>query len=106
MAAEGHTSQEIAQALFVTTRTIDTHLNHAYTKLGINSRKLFPQAIGRHEEQFAAAARPERSVGGPSRGPPAPPRARSIPSRSVLTGQPMSVTRVETPGMKTVPAEG
>lgn len=45
MAADGHTSQEIAQALFVTTRTIDTHLNHTYTKLGINSRKQLPLAL-------------------------------------------------------------
>jgi len=65
MAARGHTSQEIAQALFVTTRTIDTHLSHTYTKLGINSRKQLPQAIGRHEEPFPAAARTERGVGGP-----------------------------------------
>jgi len=39
MAAKGRTSQEIAQALFVTTKTVDGHLNHTYIKLGINSRK-------------------------------------------------------------------
>ncbi len=39
MAAEGLTSQEIAQALFVATKTVDSHLRRAYAKLGINSRK-------------------------------------------------------------------
>jgi DNA-binding CsgD family transcriptional regulator/tetratricopeptide (TPR) repeat protein len=45
MAADGRTSQEIAQALFVTTKTIDTHLNHTYSKLGINSRKQISGAL-------------------------------------------------------------
>jgi DNA-binding NarL/FixJ family response regulator len=38
MAAEGLTNKEIAQALFVTVKTIETHLWHAYSKLGIRSR--------------------------------------------------------------------
>jgi DNA-binding CsgD family transcriptional regulator len=46
LAAEGRTSQEIAQSLFVTTRTIEMHLGHAYTKLGINSRKQLAAALG------------------------------------------------------------
>ena len=45
MAADGRTSQEIAQALFVTTKTIDTHLNHTYSKLGIKSRKQISGAL-------------------------------------------------------------
>jgi DNA-binding CsgD family transcriptional regulator len=45
MAAEGRTSQEIAQALFVTTKTIDTHLNHIYAKLSINSRRQLDSAL-------------------------------------------------------------
>ena len=47
MAAEGRTSREIAQALFVTTRTIDVHLQHAYSKLNINSRKQLSGALAR-----------------------------------------------------------
>lgn len=46
LAAEGRTNQEIAQALFVTPRTIDAHLNHAYTKLRISSRKQLTVALG------------------------------------------------------------
>ena len=45
MAAEGHTSQEIAEALFVTTKTIDAHLSHTYTKLSIHSRKQLAAAL-------------------------------------------------------------
>jgi DNA-binding CsgD family transcriptional regulator len=46
MAAEGRANREIAQALFVTARTVETHLTHAYQKLGINSRDELPDALG------------------------------------------------------------
>jgi DHA2 family methylenomycin A resistance protein-like MFS transporter len=38
LAAAGSTNREIAQTLFVTAKTVETHLGHAYTKLGISSR--------------------------------------------------------------------
>ncbi|HEV2240661.1 MAG TPA: helix-turn-helix transcriptional regulator, partial [Streptosporangiaceae bacterium] len=38
LAAQGSTNRAIAQALFVTVRTVEVHLNHAYAKLGIRSR--------------------------------------------------------------------
>jgi DNA-binding CsgD family transcriptional regulator len=38
MATEGQTNREIAQALFVTPKTIETHLSHVYRKLGIQAR--------------------------------------------------------------------
>jgi DNA-binding NarL/FixJ family response regulator len=38
MATEGMTNKEIAQALFVTVRTVEAHLHHAYQKLEISSR--------------------------------------------------------------------
>ena len=37
---------EIAQALFVTMRTVEVHLTHAYQKLGISSREKLPAALG------------------------------------------------------------
>jgi DNA-binding CsgD family transcriptional regulator len=46
MAAEGMTNKEIAQALFVTYKTIDTHLYRAYNKLGISSRRELRKALG------------------------------------------------------------
>ena len=45
-AAEGHTNREIAQALFVTEKTIERHLSSAYQKLGIRSRFQLAAAIG------------------------------------------------------------
>jgi DNA-binding CsgD family transcriptional regulator len=38
MAAEGLSNPEIAQALFVTRKTVEAHLGNAYRKLGIRSR--------------------------------------------------------------------
>ena len=45
MAAEGLSNPEIAQALFVTRRTIETHLRHAYQKLDIGAREELSQAL-------------------------------------------------------------
>jgi DNA-binding CsgD family transcriptional regulator len=49
MAAEGRTNREIAQALFVGLRTVETHLTHAYRKLEIDSRDALPTALNGHE---------------------------------------------------------
>ena len=38
LAAQGSTNREIAQTLFVTEKTVETHLRHAYDKLGVRSR--------------------------------------------------------------------
>ena len=38
LAADGSSNKEIALALFVTVRTVEAHLSHAYAKLGIRSR--------------------------------------------------------------------
>jgi DNA-binding NarL/FixJ family response regulator len=46
LAAEGLTNPEIAQALFVTSKTIQTHLASAYRKLGISSRRDLPATLG------------------------------------------------------------
>jgi DNA-binding CsgD family transcriptional regulator len=45
MASTGATNKEIAQALFVTTRTIETHLRHSYQKLEISSRTELAAAL-------------------------------------------------------------
>jgi DNA-binding CsgD family transcriptional regulator len=45
LAADGRTSQDIAESLFVTTRTVDSHLGHVYAKLGINSRRALHEAL-------------------------------------------------------------
>jgi DNA-binding CsgD family transcriptional regulator len=38
LAATGLTNRSIAQSLFLTTKTVETHLSHSYSKLGIRSR--------------------------------------------------------------------
>jgi DNA-binding NarL/FixJ family response regulator len=44
--ADGHTNREVAQALFVTEKTVERHLISAYQKLGIRSRFQLSAAIG------------------------------------------------------------
>ena len=46
MAAEGLTNREIAQALFVTEKTVETHLGRAFSKLGVRSRKQLARGTG------------------------------------------------------------
>jgi DNA-binding NarL/FixJ family response regulator len=45
MAAQGMTNRDIAQALFVTSKTVEMHLHHAFAKLGIHSRVQLPRAL-------------------------------------------------------------
>jgi len=46
LAAEGLTNREIAQALFITTRTAKVHLNRVYSKLEITGRAHLADALG------------------------------------------------------------
>jgi DNA-binding CsgD family transcriptional regulator len=45
LAAEGPTNREIAQALFVTQRTVEVHLTSIYRKLAISSRSQLAAAL-------------------------------------------------------------
>lgn len=45
LAAAGLANRDIAQNLFVTTRTVEGHLTHAYQKLDITSREELPAAL-------------------------------------------------------------
>ena len=44
-AAEGQSNRDIAQALFVTPKTVEVHLSNAYRKLGIRSRRDLAAAL-------------------------------------------------------------
>ena len=46
LAAEGLSNKEIAATLFVTVHTVETHLSHAYTKLGVRSRGQLARRLG------------------------------------------------------------
>jgi DNA-binding CsgD family transcriptional regulator len=54
LAADGRTNRQIAQALFVTQRTVENHLTSTYGKLGISSRPGLPAALA---ESRPAASR-------------------------------------------------
>jgi DNA-binding CsgD family transcriptional regulator len=45
LAAEGMSNKEIAQTLFVTIKTVEMHLSHAYRKLDISSRAQLDKAL-------------------------------------------------------------
>ena len=55
MAAEGLSNKEIAQALFVTAKTVEQHLGRAYRKLDINSRRRLTAALAGRDEAAAPA---------------------------------------------------
>jgi DNA-binding CsgD family transcriptional regulator len=57
MAAEGLSNPAIAQALFVTRGTVESHLHVAYRKLGISSRKALPEALGAYRKGTSIVAR-------------------------------------------------
>ncbi len=45
MAAEGLSNRDIAEALYVTPKTVEIHLSSAYRKLGVRSRRDLPGAL-------------------------------------------------------------
>ncbi|MBV8712767.1 MAG: hypothetical protein JOY56_13360 [Solirubrobacterales bacterium] len=55
LAAQGHSNREIAQTLFVTEKTVETHLGHIYDKLDVRSRHKLSDVLA------SAAAGPPRS---------------------------------------------
>lgn len=45
LAAHGHTSPEVAERLYISVRTVHTHLQRAYRKLGVNDREGLARAF-------------------------------------------------------------
>jgi DNA-binding CsgD family transcriptional regulator len=50
LAAEGLTNREVAQALFVSEKTVETHLGRVYRKLDIKSRHALPGALAERQQ--------------------------------------------------------
>jgi DNA-binding NarL/FixJ family response regulator len=49
LAAEGLSNRQIAQHLFITQATVETHLRHTFHKLGISSRLDLPRLLSSRE---------------------------------------------------------
>jgi DNA-binding CsgD family transcriptional regulator len=45
LAADGYNNREIAEQLYITRRTVETHLTHAFQKLDINGRSELPALL-------------------------------------------------------------
>jgi DNA-binding CsgD family transcriptional regulator/tetratricopeptide (TPR) repeat protein len=56
LAADGLANRDIAQNLFITARTVEGHLTHAYQKLAITTRDQLPAALARPSSEAAAPA--------------------------------------------------
>jgi DNA-binding CsgD family transcriptional regulator len=54
LAGRGHSNRDIAGQLYVTRRTVETHLTHAFQKLGISSRTEIPDALHPAPDRVAA----------------------------------------------------
>ncbi|WP_329172378.1 AAA family ATPase [Streptomyces decoyicus] len=57
LAAQGYGNKEIAERLFVSLRTVETHLTGAYRKLGISGRNQLAAAVGVPSAESAGSAR-------------------------------------------------
>lgn len=68
MAANGQTNRQIAQALFVTPKTVENQLGRVYVKLGISSRTALPEALASDAPATAEpeATAPETARSGPA----------------------------------------
>ena len=77
LAAQGHSNPEIAQQLYVTRRTIETHLTHAFQKLDITTRAELAARLADQRQPATTAPNPAHT--------PAPLDPGHTPATSVLS---------------------
>ena len=51
LVAQGHTNHQIAERLFISDRTVETHLSRIFAKLGVNSRVGVVSALNRPADE-------------------------------------------------------
>jgi DNA-binding CsgD family transcriptional regulator len=87
LAAAGLSNREIAQNLFVTARTVEGHLTHAYHKLDIAAREQLPATLtppGGKATTPSPASRLAGVASGPKRGRRRTGRSQNAPAAGTL----------------------
>lgn len=55
LVAQGLTNRATAAALFLSPHTVDTHLRHAFAKLGVSSRVELTRYVLEHDQESGRA---------------------------------------------------
>jgi len=58
LAAAGRTTRQIAAELFLTPKTVETHLTRVFRKLGVTSRRQLAPMLNAGDEEAESAALP------------------------------------------------
>jgi DNA-binding CsgD family transcriptional regulator len=66
LVAEGKTNREVAAALFLSERTVEGHLSHAFGKLGVRSRTELARVLGATGREVTASNTGDSPVSGDS----------------------------------------